>query len=167
MGDMQAIGGEVVEIFKITLRAARVNGGLSQAQVEAKTGYARSTLTRWESGKGFPKIEDLMRLCELYGIPGDMIKSEKKPGGRASHSCTGRVKPIALEILREAERWGASAEELIAACELAAEQVRVERAVRPYNGREIVSRAMDALKTLRWRDVWNERDQGDVGTYGD
>lgn len=60
--------------FKISLRAARVNVGLSQAQVEAKTGFARSTLTRWERGKGFPRIDDLTKLCELYGLSVDRIK---------------------------------------------------------------------------------------------
>ena len=55
--------------MKITLRAARVNAGLTQLQVEKATGFARSTLTRWESGKGFPRIDDLTTLCNLYGLP--------------------------------------------------------------------------------------------------
>lgn len=62
--------------MEITLRAARVNAGLTQQQVEAETGFARSTLTRWETGKGFPRIDDLTTLCKLYGVPVEFIKKK-------------------------------------------------------------------------------------------
>ena len=52
----------------ITLKAARVNAGFTQRQVENQLGYARSTLTRWESGKCNPNAQKLKALCELYGI---------------------------------------------------------------------------------------------------
>ena len=60
--------------MQITLKAARVNAGLTQAQVEDKTGYARSTLTSWESGKTYPKADALEKLCKLYDIPVGNIK---------------------------------------------------------------------------------------------
>lgn len=60
--------------MQITLKAARVNAGLTQTQVEAKTGYARSTLIRWESGKTFPKTNALEKLCRLYGVQVGDIK---------------------------------------------------------------------------------------------
>lgn len=66
--------------MEITLKAARVNAGLTQAEVEKKTGFARSTLVRWENGKGFPRIDDLTTLCELYGVPVDCIKKNKRAG---------------------------------------------------------------------------------------
>ncbi len=62
--------------MQITLKAARVNAGLTQKQVEKQTGFARSTLTRWENGKGFPRIDDLSTLCELYGVSVDCIKKK-------------------------------------------------------------------------------------------
>lgn len=62
--------------MQITLKAARVNAGLTQQQVEKETGFARSTLTRWENGKGFPRIDDLTTLCSLYGIPVDSIRKK-------------------------------------------------------------------------------------------
>lgn len=67
-----------MEIFRISLRAARVYAGLSQAQVEAMTGIARNTLTRWERGKGFPRIDDLTKLCDLYQVPVELVKREVK-----------------------------------------------------------------------------------------
>lgn len=62
--------------MQITLKAARVNAGLTQAEVEKRTGYARSTLTRWEGGKCYPRIDDLKVLCELYEIPVECIKTK-------------------------------------------------------------------------------------------
>lgn len=59
----------------ITLKAARVNAGLTQQEVELTTGISRSTLYRWEHGKGHPKTNDLHILCELYGIPIWCIKN--------------------------------------------------------------------------------------------
>lgn len=72
--------------FKISLWAARVNAELTQTQVECRTGFARSTLTRWESGSGFPRIDDLTKLCQLYGIPVERIKIRKERDGRTSCS---------------------------------------------------------------------------------
>ena len=63
--------------MKISLRAGRVNAGLTQTQVEQATGFARSTLFRWETGKGFPRIDDLTTLCELYGMPVEYIRKEQ------------------------------------------------------------------------------------------
>lgn len=60
--------------MEISLKAARVNAGLTQKQVMDATGYARSTLISWEKGKTSPRIKDLDRLCKLYGIPMDCIK---------------------------------------------------------------------------------------------
>ena len=60
--------------MQITLRAARVNAGLTQEQVHQSTGIARSTLKRWERGETSPKVTELADLCELYGIPVEQIK---------------------------------------------------------------------------------------------
>lgn len=62
-------------MVRITLKAARVNAGLTQQQVEAATGIARSTLTRWENGKVSPRMDDLEKLCALYGVPPEFIKT--------------------------------------------------------------------------------------------
>lgn len=60
--------------MKITLKAARVNAGLTQQQVEKATGFARSTLTRWENGKVSPRMEDVEVLCKLYDVSLECIK---------------------------------------------------------------------------------------------
>lgn len=58
---------------KITLRAARINAGYTQAEVAKKTGYAISTIKNWEQGKTFPKQPAIVVLCELYGVSYDNI----------------------------------------------------------------------------------------------
>lgn len=60
--------------MQITLKAARVNAGLTQEQVQQATGFARSTLAKWEQGRTSPRVEDLVILCNLYGVPTEHIK---------------------------------------------------------------------------------------------
>lgn len=60
--------------MQITLKAARINAGLTQEQVKQSTGFSRNTLYRWETGRGSPKWNDLEKLCKLYGIPPQCIK---------------------------------------------------------------------------------------------
>lgn len=62
--------------MEITLRAARVNAGLTQEQVQARLGISRSTLHRIETGKSSPKYKTLCDLCRLYGISTELIKKE-------------------------------------------------------------------------------------------
>lgn len=58
---------------KISLKAARVNAKLSQAEAAAKIGIAVSTLKNWEAGKTFPNQPKIERLCEVYGISFDVL----------------------------------------------------------------------------------------------
>ena len=60
--------------FKISLRAARVNAGLTQEEASERAGCARSTLNGYESGKTQPTYKTLKAMCELYGIQMEMLK---------------------------------------------------------------------------------------------
>ncbi|MCL2579306.1 MAG: helix-turn-helix transcriptional regulator [Oscillospiraceae bacterium] len=53
---------------KITLRAARVNIGLSQKNAADKLLIGTSTLHGYESGKRQPRLNLLRRMEQLYGI---------------------------------------------------------------------------------------------------
>lgn len=59
---------------EITLKAARVNAGYTQAEVAEKIGVAPSTVRNWESGKTFPKQPAIELMCVLYGTTYDNIK---------------------------------------------------------------------------------------------
>ena len=62
--------------MKLTLKAARVNAGLTQQQVTDRTGIARSTLTRWEHGLTWPCKPYLTALCALYRISPDRLAQD-------------------------------------------------------------------------------------------
>lgn len=53
--------------MKLTLRAARINRGLSQQEVAKLIGITNVTLSHWENCKSYPPIQKFRRLCSLYG----------------------------------------------------------------------------------------------------
>lgn len=60
------------------IKAARVNAGLTQADVCAKLkecGFitAKSTLVSWEQEKTFPTVPIFKALCRIYGCEMDDI----------------------------------------------------------------------------------------------
>ena len=63
---------------KITLEAARVNTGLTQAELADKMGVSRSTVIDWESGKREMKTAYLYMFCRLTGFSEDDILLPKK-----------------------------------------------------------------------------------------
>lgn len=57
----------------ITLKAARVNAGLTQQEAAKTLGITRGTLANYEMGRTKPDIEMAKRMAELYGIPVDNL----------------------------------------------------------------------------------------------
>lgn len=53
---------------KMTMRAARVNVGLSQKDAAKGLKVSNKTLSRWESGKSFPKADKILDICDLYNV---------------------------------------------------------------------------------------------------
>lgn len=58
---------------RISLRAARVNAGLTQDGVAKALNVAKKTVWAWENGKTIPKIDKIDPLCKLYGVRYDDI----------------------------------------------------------------------------------------------
>ena len=54
---------------KITLKAARVNAGMTQDEAAHALNKTKQTIVNWESGVTEIKYRDLMRLSELYSMP--------------------------------------------------------------------------------------------------
>lgn len=52
----------------ITLKASRVNAGLSQKEAAEKLEINKSTLSNWETGKTYPTVLQLQKIEELYGV---------------------------------------------------------------------------------------------------
>lgn len=58
---------------KITLRACRINRGMSRAEVAKKLGKSIQTILKWETGKTVPDKANLTMLSNLYGVPTSFI----------------------------------------------------------------------------------------------
>lgn len=54
--------------MKITLKAARVNAGLTQNAVIKLLGMSKTTLSNYETGRTSPDIETGKALAALYGV---------------------------------------------------------------------------------------------------
>ena len=60
-------------MFKISLEAARVNAGLDQKSAAKAIGVSNRTLCNWENYITFPNATQIARICEVYGVPYDVI----------------------------------------------------------------------------------------------
>lgn len=54
--------------ISFSLKAARVNAGLTQEQVARRLGRNIMTVSSWEAGRTSPKWSDLKKLAKLYQI---------------------------------------------------------------------------------------------------
>lgn len=59
--------------MSITLRAARVNKGLSQIQAAKLLEISVDTVRKYEAGKTFPDVPMIKKIEELYGVSYDDI----------------------------------------------------------------------------------------------
>lgn len=60
-------------VFKISLKAARVNADMTQEEAAKLLNVDKSTIASWENGKTQPKYTQCVKLSEIYGIPYDCI----------------------------------------------------------------------------------------------
>lgn len=54
--------------MSITLKAARVNKGLTQKEAANLLGIAVGTLNQYEAGRTFPDVPVIKKIEELYGV---------------------------------------------------------------------------------------------------
>ena len=59
--------------MKITLKAARVNAGLTQEEAAERCHVSVQSLIKWEKGIVIPNFRTLTTLSEIYEIPQDNI----------------------------------------------------------------------------------------------
>ena len=60
-------------MLRISLKAARVNAGLSQKEVADILGVSNKTIHSWEKCDTFPSADYIDKLCKLYGVSYDDI----------------------------------------------------------------------------------------------
>lgn len=61
------------EVFKIRIKAAREQLGLSQIKVSADTEIHQSYLSKYESGQLEPSLEQLGKLANYYEVSIDWL----------------------------------------------------------------------------------------------
>lgn len=57
----------------ISMRAARVNAGLTQTEAAETLGISKNTLVGYEMGKVIPKVDVAQKMAKLYGLSVDDI----------------------------------------------------------------------------------------------
>lgn len=63
-----------MEKFKITLKAARVNAGLTAKNVSEKVDKTEKTILNWENAKTPISAENFYDLCNIYNIDPDFVQ---------------------------------------------------------------------------------------------
>jgi DNA-binding XRE family transcriptional regulator len=63
-----------MEEFRITLKAARVNAGMTQAEAARAVGVKRETILHYETGRTKPKAAIIEKLCKVYGMPTKCVR---------------------------------------------------------------------------------------------
>lgn len=57
----------------ITLRAARINKGLSREQAGDAIGVSKHVIANWERGLSFPHITQIPKIEAAYGLSYDQL----------------------------------------------------------------------------------------------
>lgn len=59
---------------QMSLKALRVNAGMTQKAAAEAVGVSVVTIIKWERGERKPKINKLYELCKTYGCSLDDVK---------------------------------------------------------------------------------------------
>lgn len=63
-----------MEGFKITLKAARINAGLTAKNAAERIEKTEKTILNWENAKTPISAESFYDLCKIYGIDPDYVR---------------------------------------------------------------------------------------------
>ena len=59
--------------MQITLKAARVNAGLTQGEAAKKLGTNVQSLVDYEAGRTMPNVDMVKKMIALYSVPFDCL----------------------------------------------------------------------------------------------
>ena len=59
--------------FKISIKAARVNAGKTQAEIAKALHVGKQTIVSWENGKTSPTVEKAQAFCSFCDVPLDRV----------------------------------------------------------------------------------------------
>ena len=85
--------------FGDKLKQYRLQEGMSQEQLAEKIGVSRQAITKWETKRGLPDVENMIILAELFKLTLDELILEevkKQPSGSTRRTRTCPCCPTAI-----------------------------------------------------------------------
>lgn len=61
-------------MIRMTVRALRVNKGLTQSELAKMLGVNKKTVGAWENGKSMPSLDKVEPLCSILGVKYDDVQ---------------------------------------------------------------------------------------------
>lgn len=92
-----------------TIRAHRLQRGLSQGDIEKKTGLLRCYLSRVENGHTVPSLDTLSKIAMALDLPISQFFAEDSLGGR--HLNTQKLSDDELKFLSQIRRYSSNLNE--------------------------------------------------------
>ena len=62
------------------LKEERENSNLTQEEAAKRIGVSKSIISKWETGKSYPSLENLSKISETYGVSINEILAGKRLG---------------------------------------------------------------------------------------
>lgn len=62
--------------MKLTIKACRINVGATAKEEAAYVGVTEDTIYNWESGKRFPKANQMVKLMAFFASKGFLVKMD-------------------------------------------------------------------------------------------
>ena len=64
--------------FSKRLKELRLENHFTQREIAAKLGVAQVFYLHWEQGKTDPSIDNIFKLCEIFGVTSDYLLGIEK-----------------------------------------------------------------------------------------
>ena len=103
--------------FGERLQEVRKRSGLTQEEFAEQLQVSRQSVSRWESGRGYPEMEKIIFICNRYGVTMDGLFKEEVPrratGGNApafrAHALERADEPVCQSVaLQQEHRYHAA-----------------------------------------------------------
>ena len=89
-----------------TIRSYRLQKGLSQGDIEKKTGLLRCYLSRVENGHTVPSLETLAKIAEAMDISlADFFPGTETPRDRETQKALGELSQDEIRFLAEIKKY--------------------------------------------------------------
>ncbi|MGO1970602.1 MAG: helix-turn-helix domain-containing protein [Levilactobacillus brevis] len=80
------------------LKEARINQGLSQNEVATILHVTRQSISKWENGRGYPDLDNLVRLSDIYQLSIDELIRENSELASKIHANNAEIKEKQVQL---------------------------------------------------------------------